>query len=124
MRANSCAGNFFASSAFPVRRQKTVVLSPKTAAGLEIAIGCSLARLLRAARLSSKNERTIGIAAGHTGYVNPAHTDLWIAARARDRTLHPGNVGKSAARRAWRSLSRSSAPGRARLDLRKVGGFR
>jgi NAD(P)-dependent dehydrogenase (short-subunit alcohol dehydrogenase family) len=68
-------------------------------------------------------KRTTGIAAGDTGSVDSAHTDLWIAARARDRTRHPGNLGRRAARRAWRALSRTSAVGRARLDLGEVGSF-
>src|SRR6267143_2416519 len=68
-------------------------------------------------------KRTIGIAAGHTGSADLAQVDLWIAARARDRPRHPGNVGKRTARRAWRSLSRASAAGRARLDLGEVGSF-
>src|ERR1700675_3709131 len=68
-------------------------------------------------------KRTIGIAAGHTGSADPPHADFWIAAWARNRTRHPGDIARRAAGRAWRSLPRTSAAGRARLDLREVGSF-
>src|ERR1700674_458303 len=68
-------------------------------------------------------EGTIGIAAGHAGFADPAHAHLRLAARARDRAGHPTNIAGRAARRAWRSLSRSATPGRTRVDLREVGSF-
>src|SRR4029077_15628174 len=67
--------------------------------------------------------RTTGTTAGYSGPADLAQADLWTTTRARDRTRHPGNVGERAARRAWRSLSRPPAAGRARLDLREVGSF-
>ena len=56
--------------------------------------------------------RKAGTAAGHTRPADPPHADLWTATRARDRTRHPTNLGRRAARGAWCALSCAAAPGR------------
>src|SRR5580692_3175961 len=70
-----------------------------------------------------REQRTIGTIAGHSGSADSPHAHLRIAAWPGHCPGDPGNLGKRAACRAWRSLPRASTPGRARLDIREVGSF-
>src|SRR5207245_10218400 len=71
-----------------------------------------------------RSQRTAGTTAGHAGPADPAHADLWTAARAGYRTRHPADVGRRAAGGAWRALSCAPATGRAEVDLCQVGNLR
>src|SRR5579859_274633 len=70
-----------------------------------------------------RRQRPAGTFARDAGPADPAHVDLWIAARPRDCSRDSRNVRRRAAGGTRGALSRAAAAGRARLDFGQVGNF-
>ena len=67
--------------------------------------------------------RTLGIAARHARFADPAHVDFWAVARPGHRARHPADLRGRAPGRARSPLPGARAPGGPRLDFREVGNL-
>src|SRR6266702_425291 len=74
--------------------------------------------------MSTREEKkTAGAVAGYAGPAHPAHATIRPAARAGHRAGHSANIGKCAAGRTRRALSRATAPGGGGMDCGALGHF-